>query len=240
MMESNQAPKKRKHKRALIMQKLMIDGKSIGQAIDLSIDGMYVTTRVKFAPRAVIDIRFQLEDQPLEVKARVLYQDEGIGIGVRFLALKTADAERIKAYLEKASISGPVPFQTRRKQILMIDDSDFYQTLYQQRLLSEGYSFLAAYNGIEGLKILARERPDLILLDLIMDGMDGYRVLQIIKSEPKIRDIPVVIFSVRGTLQEINRAIQLGATDYIVKATTTPLQVMEKIKKVLHHPPSVS
>ena len=239
-MESGDGARKRKNKRILIMQELAIDGKPMGQAIDLSMDGMYIATRAKFVKDAVLTLRFELEQHPIETQARVMYQHEGIGLGVRFVSLKPRDAEQIRAHIEKVSTARHVQPKTKRKQILVIDDTNFYQTVYQNRLLSEGYAVLVARNGLEGLKILMTERPDLILLDLIMEGMDGYKVLQIINSEPDLRDIPVVVFSVRGTTEEVSRAIALGAADYLVKATTTPHQVMEKIKQVFRHRPPVS
>ncbi|MBI3995481.1 MAG: response regulator [Nitrospirae bacterium] len=239
-MEPDDGVKKRKNKRVLIMQDLAIDGKPMGQAIDLSIEGMYISTRVRFAQNAVLTLRFEIERHPIETQARVMYRHEGIGMGVRFLSLKPEDAEQIRAHIEAVSTTRHVQPKTKRKRILIIDDTNFYQTVYQNRLLSEGFAVLIARNGMEGLKILMKEKPDLILLDLIMEGMDGYKVLQIIKSEPDLKDIPVVVFSVRGTTQEVSRAIAMGAADYLVKATTTPHQVMEKIKKVFRSGPSVS
>lgn len=240
MMKPDEGAKKRKNKRVLIMQELAMDGKLMGQAIDLSMDGMYIATRAKFAKDAILTLRFQIEQYPIEAKARVMYQHEGIGLGVRFVSLKAQDAEQIRAHIEKVSTVRHVQHKTERKQILIIDDTNFYQTVYQNRLLAEGYSVLVARNGMEGLKILMKESPDLILLDLIMEGMDGYKVLQIIKSEPNLKGIPVVVFSVRGTTQEVSRAIALGAADFLVKAMTTPNQVMEKIKAVFRHRSSVS
>lgn len=239
-MESGEKAHKRRNKRVLVMQELVMDGKPMGQAIDLSIDGMYIVTRAKFAKDTILTLAFQLEQHPVEIRARVMYRHEGIGMGVKFLSLKPEDSEQIRAHIEKASTARHVQHKTERKQILIIDDTNFYQTVYQNRLLAEGYSVLVARNGMEGLKILMKESPDLILLDLIMEGMDGYKVLQIIKSEPDLRDIPVVVFSVRGTTQEVSRAIALGAADFLVKAMTTPNQVMEKIKAVFRHRSSVS
>jgi CheY-like chemotaxis protein len=233
-MESAKGAKQRKNKRVLIMQELVIDGKPAGQAIDLSMDGMYVSTRAKFTKGDVVTIRFQLDDEPMEVKGRILYRHEGIGMGVKFVSIKSEDAQRIALHIEKVSNARAAEAPDQRKQVLIIDDTLFYQTVYQQRLMSEGYSVLTARNGLEGLKILMEKRPDLILLDLIMEGMDGYKVLQIIKSEPNLKDIPVIVISVKGSSQEVSRAMELGASDYMVKATTSPHQVAQKIRKLFH------
>ena len=232
-MESGQGAKQRKNKRVLIMQELVIDGKPAGQAIDLSMDGMYVSTRAKFPKGSVVTIQFQLDNEPMEVKGRILYLHEGIGMGVKFVSIKSEDAQRIALHIEKISNVRASQAPGQRKQILIIDDSPFFQSVYQQRLMSEGYSVFTARNGLEGLKILMEKRPDLILLDLIMEGMDGYKVLQIIKTEPNLKDIPVILISVKAGSQEVSRAMELGASDYLVKATTSPHQLVQKIKKLL-------
>lgn len=240
-MKSADGARKRTRKRVLIMRELEIDGKPIGQAIDLSADGMYITTSAKFEKGAAISLKFQLENHPIETKARVLYLHEGIGMGVKFLALPHEDAARIKAFVDKASPARQSePDLHRRNKILIIDDTPFYRTTYQQRFLSAGFSVQIAPNGVEGLKVLLQERPHLVLLDLVMDGMDGYKVLHIIKSHPEIKDIPVIILTVRGAAQEVSKAIELGAVDYLVKATTPPNKVVEKVKDVLRHRQPVS
>lgn len=231
-MEAPKDAKQRRNKRVLIMQELVIDGKPAGQAIDLSMDGMYVSTRAKFAKGDIVTIRFQLDNEPMEVKGRILYRHEGIGMGVKFVSIKSEDGQRIAAHIEKVSTARAAQAPAQRKQVLIIDDTHFYQSVYQQRLMSEGYSVLLARNGVEGLKILMETRPDLILLDLVMEGMDGYKVLQIIKSEPNLKDIPVIVISVKGASQEVSRAMELGAADYLVKATTSPHQVAQKIRKL--------
>lgn len=226
--------RKRKSERVLIIQEVEIDGRPRGQAIDLSMEGMYITTHERFERNAVIELKFQVEGHPIQAKAKVLYLHEGVGMGVRFFALQPRDLDRLKEFIEKA-LASQIQTNPHQKKVLIIDDTQFYQTVYQQRLLSEGFSVLVARNGVEGLKILFRERPSLVLLDLIMDGMDGYKVLHIIRSQPEIKEIPVIVSSVKGTPQEVGRAIELGAVDFLVKATTSPNKVVEKIKEVLRH-----
>ncbi|MBI3802301.1 MAG: response regulator [Nitrospirae bacterium] len=233
-MTMENGAKRRKSKRVLVVQDVAINGRICGQAIDLSIEGMYITTPEKFEKNAFIDLKFQLEDQLFQVKAKVLYLHEGLGFGVRFFTPLPTDVSRLKEYIEKLSLSRSNS-NPHLKKILIIDDTQFYQAVYRQRLLSEGFSVLVAQNGVEGLKLLLQERPSLILLDLIMDGMDGFKVLQIIQSQPEMNDIPIIITSVKGATREISRAMELGAVDFLVKATTSPNKVVEKIKEVLRH-----
>lgn len=118
-------------------------------------------------------------------------------------------------------------------KILLVDDTEFYRKAYTNKLSMEGYGVTAAINGIEALKALSLEKPDLILLDLVMPIMDGFKVLTSIKADPNLASIPVVVFSAKGATDEITKAVSSGASDFLIKASTTPNKVVEKIKEVL-------
>ncbi|NKE72600.1 response regulator [Candidatus Manganitrophus noduliformans] len=120
-----------------------------------------------------------------------------------------------------------------KEKVLIVDDTEFYQKAYQNKLLSAGYITSVANNGVEALKALTTDKPDLILLDLMMPIMDGFKVLQTVKANPNLQSIPVIVFSAKGASEEISKALQAGASDFLVKATTTPNKVVEKIKAVL-------
>jgi len=231
-MDSPKGIERRKNKRVLIMQELVIDGKPAGQAIDLSINGMYVSTRAKFTKGQVLSFQFALDHEPVEVKGRVLHMHEGIGMGIKFVSISPEAYERIKSHIEKISAARAAQAPNRQRQVLVIDDSQFFLSVYQQRLMSEGYSVLTARNGLEGLKILKDQRPDLILLDIVMDGMDGYKVLQILKTDSTLKDIPIIVISVKGSSDEVRRALDLGAADYLIKTTTSPHQMAQRVRKL--------
>lgn len=118
-------------------------------------------------------------------------------------------------------------------KILLVDDTEFYQKMYKSKLLTEGYLVTTANNGLEAIKAITADKPDMILLDLMMPVMDGFKVLQTIKSDPNLKEIPVVVFSAKGNTDEIGKAIAGGATDFLVKATSTPNKVVEKIKQIM-------
>lgn len=120
-----------------------------------------------------------------------------------------------------------------KEKVLIVDDTEFYQKAYKNKLLSAGYITSVANNGVEALKALTTDKPDLILLDLMMPIMDGFKVLQTVKANPNLQSIPVIVFSAKGASEEISKALQAGASDFLVKATTTPNRVVEKIKEVL-------
>jgi DNA-binding response OmpR family regulator len=126
-----------------------------------------------------------------------------------------------------------------RNKILLVEDSKTIQQMYRNKLTFEQFQVFTADNGMEAIKILSQEKPDIILLDLMMPVMDGYKVLQVVKTDPKLSDIPVLVFSAKGQPEEVEKALNLGAAGYIVKATTKPNEVVEQIRKVLSQKPKV-
>lgn len=126
-----------------------------------------------------------------------------------------------------------------RDKILLVEDSKVVQQMYRNKLTFEQFNVLTADNGMEAIKILSQEKPDLILLDLMMPIMDGYKVLQVVKTDPRLANIPVLVFSAKGQSEEVEKALNLGAAGYIVKATTKPNEVVEQIRKVLSQKPKV-
>jgi DNA-binding response OmpR family regulator len=124
-----------------------------------------------------------------------------------------------------------------KNKILLIDDTKMVQQIYKSKLMLDGFQVITADNGMEGIKLLSEDPPDLILLDLNMPVLDGYKVLQVVKTNPKLSSIPVIIFSAKGQPEEIEKALNLGADGYLVKATTKPQDVVAKVKKLLSKRP---
>ncbi|MFZ5907933.1 MAG: response regulator [Nitrospirota bacterium] len=124
-----------------------------------------------------------------------------------------------------------------RNKILLVEDSKVVQQMYRSKLTIEQFTVLTADNGMEAIKMLSTEIPDIILLDLMMPVMDGYKVLQVIKTDPRLTDIPVLVFSAKGQPEEVERSMNLGASGYIIKATTKPNEVVEQIRRVLSQKP---
>src|SRR3989344_1760936 len=115
------------------------------------------------------------------------------------------------------------------KKILIIEDDKFLRELISKKLVNEGFAIALAVDGEEALKKVKEEKPDLILLDLILPGVDGFEVLAKIKSDPSVLSIPVIILSNLGQEEEIEKGLKLGAVSYLVKAYFTPAEIIEKI-----------
>lgn len=119
------------------------------------------------------------------------------------------------------------------KTILVIEDDKFLRELIAQKLLRENYDVSEAIDGEEGIKKIKEEKPDLILLDLILPGIDGFEVLAQTKKDPAVASIPIIILSNLGQKEDIEKGLKMGATDYLIKAHFTPGEIIEKIKNVL-------
>jgi len=119
------------------------------------------------------------------------------------------------------------------KKILIVEDDKFLRELIAQKLLKEGYDIAEAVDGEKGIKNVKEEKPDLILLDLILPGIDGFEVLAKIKEDPILSQIPVIILSNLGQKDDIERGLKIGAVDYLIKAHFTPGEIIEKVKAVL-------
>lgn len=119
------------------------------------------------------------------------------------------------------------------KKILIIEDDKFLRELIAQKLIKEGYEVDGAIDGEEGLKKIKKDKPDLILLDLILPGVDGFEVLARTKEDPKVSTIPVIILSNLGQKDDVEKGLKLGAVDYLIKAHFTPGEIIEKIKQAL-------
>lgn len=119
------------------------------------------------------------------------------------------------------------------KKILIIEDDKFLRELIAQKIAKQGYIVVEAIDGEDGIEEFKKEKPDLVLLDLILPGIDGFEVLSQIKSNTELNKIPVIILSNLGQKEDIERGINLGADDYLIKAHFTPNEIMEKINKVI-------
>jgi len=119
------------------------------------------------------------------------------------------------------------------QKILVIEDDKFLRELIVQKLLKEGYEISEAVDGEDGIKKVTDDKPDIILLDIILPGIDGFEVLKKIKEDEAVQNIPVIILSNLGQQDDIDKGIKLGAKDYLIKAEFTPAEIVEKVKGVL-------
>lgn len=120
-------------------------------------------------------------------------------------------------------------------RILLVEDDQFLRELMATKLKREGFSVLVAVDGQEGAAMIQAERPQLVLLDIILPGLDGFSVLQGTRAsaDPKVAAIPIVLLSNLGQDSDVQKGRQFGATDYLIKANLTIDEIIKKIRKYI-------
>ena len=119
------------------------------------------------------------------------------------------------------------------KKVLLIDDDPTFIDVSVRAFKAAGIDYLTAFNGIEAVEKAKNEQPVLIMLDIMMPGLDGFGVLNKLKTNPTTAKIPVwMITNLPGEINK-ERSSALGAADYLVKAENTPSKVCEKVKSFL-------
>lgn len=121
-----------------------------------------------------------------------------------------------------------------KKHILVIEDEPSFRDILTKELLKEGYEVITAVDGIEGLEKMRKDRPDLILLDIVMPRKDGFSVLEEMMSEDELKDIPVVVLSNSGDIVELSRVKDLGAKEILIKTAFGPQELLGKVKPILY------
>jgi len=119
------------------------------------------------------------------------------------------------------------------KTVLIIEDEVDVRNFASRVLELEGYRVLQAEDGEEGMRLVGKRRVALVLLDLRLPGCDGWEVLKQLKSDPELSSIPVIVFTASAALPQRERALNMGAADYLVKPLSAA-RVKETVIHILH------
>lgn len=118
-------------------------------------------------------------------------------------------------------------------KILFIDDDNFLRKVYKAELSDNGYEVVLAVHGQDGINLAKSEKPDLIILDMIMPQKNGFEVLGELKKDPLTKDIPVIILSNLGQEKDVARGLSMGAVEYLVKDNMSLESVLGKLQQYL-------
>lgn len=118
------------------------------------------------------------------------------------------------------------------KKILLVEDDTFLAGMYVTKLEMEGYDVKIADDGEKGVKLAKSENPQLILLDVILPKMSGFDVLKDLKDDKDTKDIPVILLTNLGQREDVQKGLDLGAKDYLIKAHFMPSEVVTKINNL--------
>ena len=117
-------------------------------------------------------------------------------------------------------------------KILIVDDEKNILLVFKKALQSTGYQVSTATDGVEALDKASEISPDLILLDIVLPKLNGFMVYEALKEEPKTEDIPVIFISAKSEEEDIRKAEELGAKDYLVKPIKQK-ELLDTVKSVL-------
>lgn len=120
-----------------------------------------------------------------------------------------------------------------KKRVVVVEDDEHISKVYEIKLAKEGIQVLLAHDGVEAVAMISSEKPDLILLDLMIPKKDGFEVIEEIKKVPELAAIPVIVLSNLGQQSDQDRALGLGAAEYLVKVDYPIQEVVDKIKGYL-------
>ncbi len=121
-----------------------------------------------------------------------------------------------------------------KKKIVIVEDELMLAEMYRDKLLRVGFDVYSAFDAEEGLELVRKVKPDLILLDILLPRENGVGLLGRIRKEPEISSTPVIAFSNYDDTQTKNEAKELGAKEYLIKTNYTPQEIVDKIKEHLN------
>ena len=116
--------------------------------------------------------------------------------------------------------------------VLLVDDDPVILKLLQVNFEMEGFKVSTANDGVEGLEKARAERPDIVLLDIMMPRMDGLEVTKALKGDPETKDIPIILLSAKAQASDVQAGKDMGADDYLTKPFD-PLELLERVGQLL-------
>ena len=117
------------------------------------------------------------------------------------------------------------------KRILVVDDEPHIVRLVQVNLQREGYEVLTAYDGVDALEKVANEKPDMVVLDVMMPRMNGFEVLKKLKADDETRDIPVIMLTAKAQDADVFRGWQSGVDSYLTKPFN-PMELLTFVRRI--------
>ncbi|MCK5027503.1 MAG: response regulator, partial [Candidatus Pacebacteria bacterium] len=120
------------------------------------------------------------------------------------------------------------------KKILVVEDDIVLRDVLKEKLAQKGYAVFAVEDGEQALRHIADDKPDLILLDILMPRKGGMEVMEELNQDEEFKQIPIIVISNSGQPVEVQRAKDLGAKEFLIKAVFDPNEVLEKVEKVLN------
>ena len=120
-----------------------------------------------------------------------------------------------------------------QKHVLIVEDDVFLSGIYKKKFEVEGFKVSVSDNGEKGLADAKKKMPDIILLDILLPKLDGFAVLKALKADKGAKDIPVILLTNLGQKDDVEKGVEMGAEDYLIKIHFKPSEVVDKVRKIL-------
>lgn len=231
-MDTEGKEERRKFERFPFLDDILIGGTSTCTSMDISEGGLYISTIQSYEENDEIDVTIKFQAVKVTVKAQVRYCQPGIGMGVMFVDLTTEQRSKIAEIIEGIKRES-VPPEIEKKSILLVEDNNRSRQVIKSALAKEGFIAIEASDGIGAMKILGEQTPDLIILDLYMSGIDGFKMLSFLRADPKWKELPVIVCSAHDTQEIKEKVLNAGVQEFLPKKGTTPGRLVEAVKRVL-------
>lgn len=121
----------------------------------------------------------------------------------------------------------------KKNKVLIAEDEETLSQMYQVKFEKDGFIVEMAADGQEALKKAREFKPNVILLDIIMPQLDGFSVLEQLRKDKEFAKVPIIMLTNLGQSEDIEKGKKMGASDYLVKANCTPMDVVNKVREYL-------
>lgn len=121
----------------------------------------------------------------------------------------------------------------KKFSVLLVEDDEYLQSIYASRFELAGCKVYKSKNGEEAIAIAKKEKPDIVLSDILMPKMDGFEMLKRLKQDKETKKIPVVLLSNLGQEDDVEKGKKMGAADYIIKVHHTPTEIYDRVAEIV-------
>lgn len=222
----------RKQTRVPFREEILIDDSILVNGIDLSEGGIYVHTGRSFVVGSEVTVALPLIKGALRLKALVQHDQPGVGMGLHFEGLDEGQKTELHRLIESIEFDQG-PSEPTKTSVLIVEDNDTARRISKSSLVLADFQVSEAKGGVEALKSLSSALPDLILLDLNLEDMDGLSLLRTIKQNPAWKEIKIIILTGKSDKEVMDNAYAAGADKFFVKMTTSPAKLASEIRDFL-------
>ncbi|MEK7570033.1 MAG: response regulator [Patescibacteria group bacterium] len=134
---------------------------------------------------------------------------------------------------KKVPAAAAKPATEKKHTILLVEDDTFLAGMYVTKLELEGFHVVLASDGEQAVTLALREVPDLMLLDIVLPKKSGFDVLKEVKANALTKNVPVILLTNLGQKEDVQKGLDLGALDYLIKAHFMPSEVVAKVRRLM-------